>query len=97
MRIRILFIVFFMAGGSCCLSQNSIIDSLLKDLQAANNDSVKLKTLLQISRSYMNTDPKSVIPYAEQARDLADKLSYKKDLALAYKYIGWLITSKASL
>jgi len=88
MRLRLLFLVLFMAGGSCCLSQNTIIDSLQKELQAANNDSIKLKTLLQISRSYMNTDPKSVIPYAEQARDLADKLSLKKDLALAYKYIG---------
>lgn len=64
------------------------VDSLKGKLLSSKEDTLKVNLLLQISKSYFNTEPQSSILYAQQAKDLATTLNFQKGLALAYKNIG---------
>ena len=71
-----------------CAAQNAQIDSLKKSLSAEKNDSNKVNTLLSLSREFFGTSPQEAINYANDARELAQKIDYKTGLAYAYKNIG---------
>ncbi|WP_430896630.1 MULTISPECIES: adenylate/guanylate cyclase domain-containing protein [unclassified Paraflavitalea] len=64
------------------------IDSLKTAINAMAPDTNKVMALLQLSKEYLNIEPKDAIPFAAQARDLSSSLSFSKGAALAYKYIG---------
>ena len=63
--------------------------------QNANNktknepaDSIKVNTLLDSSKEYLNSDLSKATIYAKQAMDLSDKIGFRKGQALAFKFIG---------
>jgi class 3 adenylate cyclase len=86
--IRSGFIFFagmlFMAITS--FSQQSKIDSLQRVLASAKEDSMKVKTLIELSKQFKSADTARI--YLEQARELAEKINDPKGSALAYKNIG---------
>jgi adenylate cyclase len=71
-----------------CSAQNSQIDSIMAVLENAKDDSLKVNTLLSLSNKFLGIDPEATIRYSEQAKDLAEKLDFKKGLAYALKSIG---------
>ncbi|MGL6266470.1 MAG: adenylate/guanylate cyclase domain-containing protein [Chitinophagaceae bacterium] len=76
--------LLFMAFAG--FSQQSKIDSLHSVLTSQKEDSFKVQTLIELYKQYKNPDTARF--YAEQARDLAEKINYTKGQALAYKNIG---------
>ncbi|GAO41318.1 putative adenylate cyclase [Flavihumibacter petaseus NBRC 106054] len=51
-------------------------------------DSLKVDALIQLSRNYYNDSWDNAIRYANEAKDLAARIGYKKGEALAFKGIG---------
>ena len=52
------------------------------------SDSVKVNALLDSSKLYINTQPDKAIEFANQAKELAHEIDFKKGEALALKNIG---------
>lgn len=87
-KINLFTGLFFFLFSFQCFSQNVKIDSIIKNLQAAKEDSSKVHSLLLLSNEFLSTAPSETVNYAVQARDLSKKLNFIKGEAKAYKYIG---------
>ena len=85
MRIVVLYFISMILYVAS-FGQLSKTDSLQTVLASQKEDSFKVQTLLELYKQYKNPDTARF--YAEQARDLAEKLNYTKGLAIAYKSIG---------
>lgn len=88
MHIRYLFFSILFILSFQCLAQNSKIDSIKKTISSAKEDSLKVNSLIALSKEFFSISPQETINYATTARDLAQKLDYKNGLAYAYKNIG---------
>ncbi|HKR05097.1 MAG TPA: tetratricopeptide repeat protein [Bacteroidia bacterium] len=87
MKIKIL-ILLFLFGYSHLFAQPAIRDSLLKVIQTSAADTNKANALYDLSFSYVNSSPDSVLFYGEQALELSKKISYQKGIANAYYALG---------
>ncbi len=87
MRKVIFFICCVLFVGAC-YSQDEKTDSLLAELNKTNKDSTRINILNQIAASYFNSSPEKAIMYGQQAKKLAEDISYKHGLAYALKNIG---------
>ena len=76
--------LWFLTGHA----QNNFADSLKATIEQLPDDTNKVNALLNLSKVYLNTEPKDAIPYADAAKVLSKKLNYEKGLAQAYKSIG---------
>ncbi|MDP1801291.1 MAG: tetratricopeptide repeat protein [Bacteroidota bacterium] len=66
-------------------AQNPFVDSLKQTLLIAKDDTNKVNTLNEIAKqNYFLQNPDSVFKYSNNARILAEKISYKKGKALAH-------------
>ena len=83
-----LVIVFFLSLFLFQQIQADKIDSLSIVVKILPNDSSKVNTLVEISKSYFYTDPDKTISYANTAEKLAAEINFPKGLALSYKWIG---------
>src|ERR1700744_4835059 len=64
------------------------IDSLLRQLHAAKDDTGKVNLLIKL-RAYTSTSkPDSALYYLQQSLSLAQKLKWQKGIAAAYNYLG---------
>lgn len=89
MRKKIVFYVFILFSFSTqCIAQNAQIDSIKKVLSAAKEDSLKVNSLLALSKEFFSASPQEAINYATEAKALAEKIHYKSGLAYSYKNIG---------
>ena len=84
----LLFSLLIFLLSAQCFAQNSQIDSIKKVLSVAKEDSLKVNSLLALSREFFSISPQEAISYATDAKDLAQKIDYKKGLAYSYKNIG---------
>lgn len=64
------------------------IDSLLKALPTAKEDSNKVILLTSLANEYYSINPDEGIKYGEQSMALAEKLNWKKGIALASNSLG---------
>jgi tetratricopeptide (TPR) repeat protein len=64
------------------------IDSIKLDIKSAKEDTNKVNSLLLLSKKYFNEEPEEAIKIANQARNLAEKIKFKKGEAYALKNIG---------
>ena len=87
MRIIILCL-FLLIVTTVAHAQNNQIDSLKALLDVSADDTVKVNTLILLSNKLVGTDPEATIFYSTQAKDLAEKLNYKRGLGYALKSIG---------
>ena len=87
---RLLLLVFFIAVGQQLFAQTkNAIDSLLKVLNMAGEDTIKVKILNNLSDQYRRAKQYSESrKYVDEAMVLAGKLNYKKGIASAYRNIG---------
>lgn len=70
------------------IAQHPEIDSIRKWLGTAKDDTVKVNSLLALSKAYLSVDPLYAINYADSARRLSERLQYQKGSAYAFKNIG---------
>jgi class 3 adenylate cyclase/tetratricopeptide (TPR) repeat protein len=64
------------------------IDSIKLAIRSAKEDTNKVNSLLLLSKKYFNEEPEEAIKIANQARNLAEKIKFKKGEAYALKNIG---------
>ncbi|PCH93050.1 MAG: hypothetical protein COB85_07550 [Bacteroidetes bacterium] len=67
---------------------NPQINSLLKNLKTANEDTNKVNGLNRLFREHQNTDPVKALDYAEKAVLLSEKLSFNKGLVEGWTNMG---------
>jgi len=85
MRLSLLCILF----PALLFSQSTRIDSLLKVVQSSGEDTVKAIALGKLSRAWMDkSDYKKGLQYSLQAKELCEKLKFKKGLAAAHSAAG---------
>ncbi len=84
------FILFlgFLGGVLTGRGQGENPDSLKSAIELMPEDTTRVKSLLQLSKIYLNSEVKDALPYAMLARDLSARLEYERGSALAFKYIG---------
>lgn len=85
-----LFIItfFVMNQLSAQLQGQDRVDSLLHQLPKANEDTNKVKLLIDLSHTYYSINPDEGLKYGEQGLALADKLDWKKGIANASRTIA---------
>jgi adenylate cyclase len=89
MRKKIVFFVITLFSFlTQCIAQNTQIDSIKKVLNVAKEDSLKVNSLLALSKEFFSASPQEAINYATEAKVLAEKIHYRSGLAYAYKNIG---------
>ncbi|MGN6264068.1 MAG: tetratricopeptide repeat protein [Ginsengibacter sp.] len=89
-KILLLFIItfFVMDQLSAQLQGQDRIDSLLRQLPRANEDSNKVKLLIDLSHTYYSINPDEGLKYGKQGLALAEKLDWKKGMANACRTIA---------
>lgn len=86
---RLLFIIVFGLLAARSIAQQKELDSLLPLLHEHNQeDTVKLKLLLDIAFDYSLTNPDKGLATADEAIALAGKLNDRQKLSVAYNYKG---------
>jgi len=71
-----------------CFAQDQEVDSLKAVIENLHDDSIKVIALNDLSLTLWDTQPDLAIQYGFEARDLGDKINYKRGVAYALKYIG---------
>ena len=69
-------------------AQDAYVDSLKDVLSKEITDTVRVNTLIELSKSYLGTDLKLALQYANAAKDEARKANYGTGLGYSYKYSG---------
>jgi len=69
-------------------AQSREIDSLQQIISTAKDDTLKVHSILELSKKFYGSDPQKSIRFAELAQDLAVKLKYPAGSAQALKSIG---------
>src|SRR4249920_322772 len=69
------------------MAQNPVVDSLTKIISADKKDTSQVNALNAIFK-YVRDSTELASSYSLQARDLAQKLNFKKGLAYALKNLG---------
>jgi len=82
--VAILFIAFCSNG----YSQTREVDSIKAILKGAGEDTLKVNAMIALSGKLLSSDSDDAIQYAREAKELADKLGFKRGQAYALKSIG---------
>src|SRR5215467_2721754 len=88
MRRTFQSLIFILCACYLSYSQKSDIDSLRLLIDRSPGDSSKVKLMIALARTYVNTLSDSCIYIATQAKIFSEKINYPSGKALALKYIG---------
>lgn len=88
MRLITISLFFFFFNFNICFSQENEIDSLIKNVSAAKDDSSRVEALIILGRNYFNTNPDTGIKICHQAKQLAESSGYIRGIANALKSSG---------
>jgi adenylate cyclase len=95
-RSRFLLLLIFIFSSSISFSQdNAQVDSLNKAINAASEDTNKVNGLIKLSGIYLGQDNDKALKYANEAKDLADKIKFQEGKAWALKKIGQVYNIQA--
>ena len=87
MRKYLIFIIVALNTTSYATKTNPV-DSLKALLKLHNEDTVRVNTLLALSSNAFRSAPEEAIRYGTEAKELSERLNFKKGLAYAQKSIG---------
>ena len=88
-KINYLFICLFLTTPFLLFSQSqSVIDSLLKELEHAKYDTIKVVLLNTLSENYEKVDYAKCITYAKKAKEISEAIDYLPGLIDAYGFLG---------
>ncbi|MEO8854788.1 MAG: sensor histidine kinase [Ginsengibacter sp.] len=91
MKKVILSLAFYYVFPHLLFCQQTKFDSLETVLKTSKEDSNKVNTLNAITKIYIQVPPlhyRKALPVAEEAKQLSEKLSYKKGLAITCENLG---------
>ncbi|MBL7762125.1 MAG: tetratricopeptide repeat protein, partial [Chitinophagaceae bacterium] len=88
MKMKFLIGCVLLFAISICHAQEENVDELKAKLGMEKNDSIKTEILLKISKTYLSSEPNDAIPYATEAKELAQKINFRRGSAQALKNIG---------
>ncbi len=94
-RPSIFLIPLALLIGYTSHAQDNAGDSLKKILMQAQEDTVKVNTLIELSKLFVGSAPDSTLAFATQAKELAARLQFVKGEAFALKYIGIYYNTQA--
>jgi tetratricopeptide (TPR) repeat protein len=94
MKRLCLFLI--LVGASVLSSKGSTIDSLETVLATAEGD-LKVKTLNELFRAYINFDPVKAIGYSREALTLATEIDDRKGMAASYNNLGVAYRNQGAL
>src|SRR5665213_251534 len=87
----IIFLCLLQTGLFAQKNAQARIDSLLHELPALKEDTLLVKTLLQIAQTYLQVDPRKGIAYAERGLAMAEKMKWKRGIANLQNALGLII------
>ena len=87
-----LLLAFWLLSTSLLLSQ-SRADSLIHVLPTLKDDSLKVRTYLELVDVHYRTDQKIALDYAIKAEELSEKSGLRKLLATSKRNVGYMLTS----
>lgn len=91
------FITLFFNGLFCLIATVHLhgqnIDSLKQILSQQKDDSLKVKTYLNISKSSYDS-PDSMFIYAQKGLELSEKIGWKNGIGSSYHYLGLFYLNK---
>ncbi len=93
---KILLLLTFNIIILTCFTQNNTIDSLLTVLKTAKEDTTKVNVLNKLFLQYEFSDDVKAKEYLNKAMMLAQKIYYKKGLAITYTYFGYFADDKGN-
>ncbi len=91
---RLLLAFLLLTAVTYTRAQDAELDSLLKNLKTAPDDTNKVNTLIAISSKYRNSSADSAIYFAEQAKTEAEKIYFPKGIGYALKALGLAFNQK---
>src|SRR5882724_7181583 len=80
MKLKLLFIICGLFFFSAVRSQNRKVDSLVLLLKTQKEDTNRINTLIQLSRTVRKTDPARALNYIAEGLTLSEKLGVKKGI-----------------
>ncbi len=83
-KLTFLILLFLLAFSFCVKAQNYSIDSLENKLRGELSDSLRLRTLMNLSYAYQYTDLKKSFSFAEKAAHLAEEKKMTRGRVSAY-------------
>lgn len=92
--MKIYIFLFFLFAAS--LANGAATDSLENVLKSAQGD-LKVKTLNELFRAYMSSDPVKAIGYTREALALATDIDDQKGMAASYNNLGVAYRSQGAL
>ena len=81
-------LVFGLVAQGSIAQDPARIDTLRAAIRHATADTLRVKALLKLSFSFLNTEPDSALAYGQEAYDLANKLDHPKWKAHSLTRIG---------
>ena len=92
MKKTIFLVIFLICNFQLLIvsAQTHEIDSLKNLLENAKQDTVKINLMNELAFEFMNTDSALTIKYAKQAKQLAEKIDYKKGIAESFYHTGYM-------
>lgn len=89
MRILSLFLLLALfPSWNLYASEDPQTDSLITVLSKQPQDTMRVNTLLALSKKYFNSSPLQSLHYSRNALELSDKLNFKRGRAFSFKNIG---------
>jgi adenylate cyclase len=86
-KILLVYLLFFLP--CLCFAQQNPIDSLKKIIAGNANDTTKVNALIEISNKYRGeSSMDTALIYANEAKELAEKIEYPRGLGYSLKAIG---------
>src|SRR6187551_1161324 len=73
-----------------CYAQQNRIDSLENLIKTTPTDTTKVWLLNKLVTTLREGDNNKALQYAQQAKELAEVLNYKRGLGWALENLGWL-------
>lgn len=86
--IFVFSIILLGDGLGSVKAQDAATDSLKKLVDTAPSDTDKVKAMISLGRNYFSSAPELAIKTCNDARTLAEKINYKRGIALALKNSG---------
>ena len=96
-RTFLLFLSFIMAGNCFAQKQGQgLIDSILRELPRQKEDTNNAELLNNLSYAYFTINPNEGLKYGQQGLDLAEKLHWKRGIAVANQALGINYNAKSN-
>ncbi|MCB2219018.1 MAG: tetratricopeptide repeat protein [Bacteroidetes bacterium] len=86
-KLSFLWLLFALINANG-YAQSAEIDSLRKVLASNINDTMRVNTLIELSKEYYVPPYEEALAYATEAKDLAEQIGFSSGLGYAYKSIG---------